>query len=64
LVKNSLCAHLGDVNGGGKVRVNDILAIALAFGLDLGDLGYDACACHGQKIFLVTYLPVLGEEVI
>jgi hypothetical protein len=31
----------GDVNGDGKVRVDDILAIALAFGSDLGDLDYD-----------------------
>ncbi|MDH5779183.1 MAG: PQQ-binding-like beta-propeller repeat protein [Candidatus Bathyarchaeota archaeon] len=31
----------GDVNGDGKVRVDDILAVALAFGSNSGDLGYD-----------------------
>ena len=31
----------GDVNGDGKVRIDDILAIALAFGSDLGDPDYD-----------------------
>lgn len=31
----------GDVNGDRKVRIDDILAIALAFGLDLGDPDYD-----------------------
>jgi len=31
----------GDVNGDGKVRVDDIYAIALAFGLESGDPGYD-----------------------
>jgi len=31
----------GDVNGDGKVRIDDILAIALAFGSDLGDPEYE-----------------------
>jgi len=31
----------GDVNGDGKVRVDDILLIALAFGSNCGDLNYD-----------------------
>jgi len=31
----------GDVNGDEKVRIDDILAIALCFGLDLGDPEYD-----------------------
>jgi hypothetical protein len=30
----------GDVNGDGKVRIDDILAVALAFGLDLNDPTY------------------------
>ena len=28
---------LGDVNGDGKVRVDDVLAVALSFGLNEGD---------------------------
>jgi len=32
---------LGDVNGDGKVRVDDVLAVALAFGLNEGDPGWD-----------------------
>ncbi|MDH5732839.1 MAG: right-handed parallel beta-helix repeat-containing protein [Candidatus Bathyarchaeota archaeon] len=31
----------GDVNGDGKVRIDDILAVALAFGSDLGDPKYE-----------------------
>jgi len=31
----------GDVNGDGKVRIDDVLAVALAFGLDLDDPTYD-----------------------
>ncbi|MDH5779231.1 MAG: right-handed parallel beta-helix repeat-containing protein [Candidatus Bathyarchaeota archaeon] len=31
----------GDVNGDGKVRIDDILAVALAFGLDMDDPTYD-----------------------
>ena len=31
----------GDVNGDGKVRIDDILVVALAFGMDLGDPDYD-----------------------
>jgi len=32
---------LGDVNGDGKVRIDDILTIAIAFGSDLGDPEYE-----------------------
>jgi len=32
---------LGDVTGDGKVRVDDILAVAMAFGLNEGDPGWD-----------------------
>jgi len=32
----------GDVNGDGKVRVDDVLAVALAFGSNYGDPDYDA----------------------
>jgi len=31
----------GDVNGDGKVRVDDVLAIVLAFGSNCGDPEYD-----------------------
>jgi len=31
----------GDVNGDGKVRVDDVLAVALAFGSNLGDPNYN-----------------------
>ena len=31
----------GDVNGDGKVRVDDVLAVALAFGMNEGDEGWD-----------------------
>ncbi|UCG37205.1 MAG: hypothetical protein JSV64_02715, partial [Candidatus Bathyarchaeota archaeon] len=31
----------GDVNGDGRVRVDDILAVALAFGSNFGDSRYD-----------------------
>jgi hypothetical protein len=31
----------GDVNGDGKVRIDDILVVALAFGMDLDDPDYD-----------------------
>ena len=31
----------GDVSGDGKVRIDDVLAVALAFGLDLDDPAYD-----------------------
>jgi len=40
---------LGDVNGDGKVRVDDVLAVALAFGCDEGDPDWDPrCDLNGD----------------
>jgi len=36
-----LVTILGDVNGDGRVRVDDVLAVALAFGSNCGDPNYD-----------------------
>ena len=33
--------HEGDVNADKKVRADDVLAVALAFGSNYGDLKYD-----------------------
>jgi len=40
---------LGDVNGDGKVRIDDILAVALAFGSEPGDPNWDPdCDVNGD----------------